>query len=111
MWGYKMTDIPSKSELLSGCRLLQWMTILALSSFMFFTVSCSRNAELEKQVDQLTTRLQLLEDHNAIRKLHHAYGYYIDKCLYEDVVNLFADGGEVHFSGGVYKGKNEGDRY
>ncbi len=52
----------------------------------------------------------LLEDANAIRKLHHAYGYYIDKCLYEDVVNLFADDGEVWFSGGVYKGKNKGVR-
>jgi hypothetical protein len=32
------------------------------------------------------------------------------KCLYEDVVNLFADDGEVYFSGGVYRGKNEGVR-
>jgi carotenoid cleavage dioxygenase len=46
-----------------------------------------------------------LEDANAIRKLQHAYGYYIDKCLYEQTVDLFADDAEVRFMGGIWKGK------
>ena len=46
----------------------------------------------------------------AIRNLHHSYGYYIDKCLYEDVVDLFAEDGEVRFVGGIYKGRDAGVR-
>ena len=41
----------------------------------------------------------------AIRKLQHLYGYFIDKCLYEETVDLFADNGVVRFFGGIWKGK------
>lgn len=56
-----------------------------------------KNAELER-------RLGMLEDLNAIRRLQFSYGYYIDYCHYDDVVNLFAEDGEVVFLSGVYKG-------
>jgi hypothetical protein len=93
-------------------RISFWAIVVALSSVLLLTASCSstETAQLKAQVEELSQKVGLLEDANAIRKLHHAYGYYIDKCLYEDVVNLFADDGEVHFSGGVYRGKNEGVR-
>ncbi len=85
--------------------------LIVFTVAVILTTSCSTGSgELKEQIEQLSNRLGMLEDVNAIRKLHHAYGYYIDKCLYEDVVNLFADDGEVHFSGGVYKGKYEGVR-
>ena len=41
----------------------------------------------------------------AIRNLQHAYGYYLDKCLYEEVVDLFAEDGQVIFIGGIYSGR------
>ncbi|WP_141335864.1 nuclear transport factor 2 family protein [Paenibacillus sp. tmac-D7] len=66
-------------------------------------------ATLEKKIEQLTNQVGLLEDTQAIRHLHHKYGYYIDKCLYNEVVDLFAEDGEVHFMGGIFKGK-EGAR-
>jgi SnoaL-like domain len=47
-----------------------------------------------------------VEDVLAIRNLQHAYGYYLDKCLYDEVVDLFADDGQVIFIGGIYKGKS-----
>ncbi|MGH3165112.1 MAG: nuclear transport factor 2 family protein [Trebonia sp.] len=53
----------------------------------------------------LEHRLGIVEDVLAIRNLQHAYGYYLDKCLYDEVVDLFAEDGEVIFIGGVYKGK------
>ena len=93
----------------SGCRFFLWSAMIALSLLFISTTSCS-NVELEEKLEQVTHRLGILEDTQAIRNLQHAYGYYIDKCLYEDVVDLFADNGEVHFFGSIYRGKEEGVR-
>ncbi len=59
----------------------------------------------EDRIAELEHRLGMVEDVLAIRNLQHAYGYYLDKCLYNEVVDLFADEGQVMFIGGVYKGK------
>ncbi|KAI1853985.1 hypothetical protein JX266_001126 [Neoarthrinium moseri] len=59
---------------------------------------------LEDRLHELESRVLQLEDINAIRKLHFAYGYYIDVCRYADVVQLFSRDGEVVFLSGVYKG-------
>ncbi len=64
-----------------------------------------RIAALENELKSMSNRLGVIEDIQAIRKLQHAYGYYMDKCLYEQVVDLFADDGEVVFGNGVFKGK------
>jgi hypothetical protein len=60
---------------------------------------------LAAEVAKLTRRVSLLEDTNAVRSLHYKYGYYIDKCLYREAVDLFAELGEVRFLNGIYKGK------
>lgn len=64
-----------------------------------------RIAALSAQVSELADRMGRLEDHNAIRRLQHAYGYYMDKCLYRLVVDLFCDDGEVRFMGTVFRGR------
>jgi len=60
---------------------------------------------LENKVEELTNQVGILEDTQAIRKLHHIYGYYLDKCIYEEVVDLFAEDSEVRFMRGIFKGK------
>lgn len=60
---------------------------------------------LEARLEALEHEVNRLRDVDAIRKLHHAYGYYIDKCMYEETVELFAENSEVRFHGGVFKGK------
>jgi hypothetical protein len=62
-------------------------------------------AALEKRVNELTQRVGILEDTQEIRNLQHAYGYYMDNFMYDAVIDLFADDIEIHFFGGVYKGK------
>jgi len=57
------------------------------------------------QVGELQRRVGNLEDVHAIRTLHHKYGYYIDKCLYDEAVDLFADDARVYFLNGIFKGK------
>jgi hypothetical protein len=62
-------------------------------------------ASLEARIEQLSNQLGIVEDVLAIRNLQHTYGYFIDKCLYEEAVDLFSERGETYFLGGVFKGK------
>lgn len=61
-------------------------------------------ALLREQVGQLTAKFALLEAEAAVRRLHHAYGYFMDYCWYDEVIDLFADDGEAVFLSGIYKG-------
>jgi len=66
----------------------------------------SQLQELRQQLDATQASVARLEDVKAIEKLQRAYGYYIDKGLWSQVVELFADDGTVRLGGGgLYKGK------
>ena len=62
-----------------------------------------RISTLEKSVESLSRRLQQREDELDVRKLQHLYGYLIDKCLYNETVDLFTEDGEVRFFGGIWR--------
>src|SRR3569833_807957 len=62
-------------------------------------------AKLEAKIDELERRLTQREDELDVKKLQYLYGYLIDKCMYDEVVELFSDDCEVRFFGGVWKGK------
>lgn len=64
-----------------------------------------RLAALEARISELDKRLEQRESELDIRKLQHLYGYLIDKCLYNETVDLFTPDGEVRFFGGVWKGQ------
>jgi hypothetical protein len=68
------------------------------------------NTTLQDQVERLSGRLGILEDENAIRELHRYYGYYLDKGMHREIVELFADAGAVVFNGGIFMGKEQGVR-
>jgi hypothetical protein len=62
-------------------------------------------AAIEARIAALEARLTREEDRAAIEKLTRAYGYYIDKKVWDEVVPLFSDRAVVEISGrGVYKG-------
>ncbi len=59
-----------------------------------------------KAISALQQRVQRLEDVNAIEKLTRAYGYFVDKNLWDQIVPLFADDGTVELDQrGAYAGK------
>jgi hypothetical protein len=60
---------------------------------------------LEAKLKKVEHQLGMLEDVHAIRRLQHAYGYYIDKCLYDETVDVFADDCAIIFMGGIFRGK------
>lgn len=68
-------------------------------------IAGQQQAGLQRQISAMATRLERLEAESAIRRLHHAYGYFMDYCWYDEVIDLFASDGEAVFLSGVYKGR------
>ena len=68
-------------------------------------------AVLKAQLAELTYRTGVIEDIQAIRTLHFKYGYYMDKWLFPEIVDLFAEDGEFHFLNGIFKGKQGISRF
>jgi hypothetical protein len=66
-------------------------------------------ANMQWQIEQLRNELGVQEDVHAVRTLQFKYGYYMDMCMFDEIVELFADDAELTFMGGVFKGK-EGAR-
>jgi len=62
-------------------------------------------ASLAARIDRLEHELAIQQDIHSIRRVQYSYGYFIDKSQYNEVVDLFADDGDVWFMGGIYKGK------
>jgi carotenoid cleavage dioxygenase len=62
-------------------------------------------AALQARVAQLEQQLGVLQDVQAVRTLQFKYGYYMDKCLFGEIVDLFADDATLHFMGGIFRGK------
>ena len=46
---------------------------------------------LAAKVEELEARLTRREDEIDVRNLQYLYGYLIDKCMYDQVVDLFTD--------------------
>jgi hypothetical protein len=66
----------------------------------------ARLNQLKARVEALEQRKSLLEDANAVKRLQRAYGYYVDKGLWDEAADLFADDGTLEIGlDGVYVGK------
>lgn len=48
---------------------------------------------------ELAARIARLNDEDAVRNVQNAYGYYVDRRMWSDVVDLFANGAAVHIAG------------
>ncbi len=76
------------------------------------TSAAGRTTDLQEQVRALQARLQVIEDREAVEKLTRAYGYYVDKGQWGQIVDLFADDSRVEIAGrGVYLGKHGVDTF
>jgi hypothetical protein len=73
-------------------------------------MSDPRIAELERQVATLAQEVTLMRDVQAIRRLHFTYGYCMDKWLFRDIVDLFAQDCELRFLNGIWRGKQGAQR-
>jgi hypothetical protein len=61
------------------------------------------DARINAEIDALTSRVEKLEATRAVKKLQRAFGYYVDRGLWDDAADLFADDGTVELGlVGVY---------
>jgi hypothetical protein len=93
-----------------------WKVGAGMSAVLAFAVPgiskprVNPNTGLKARVHQLSNQLGILEDENAIRELHQAYEICLNNGMYENIVNLFANDGEVVFNGGIFQGQKRGIR-
>jgi hypothetical protein len=62
-------------------------------------------AGLQKQLDAAEHDLQVAEDVSAIKELQEDYGFFLDKGLWEDFSDLFADDARADYPNGTWIGK------
>ncbi len=55
---------------------------------------------------ELSARIRMLNDEDTVRNLQAAYGYYADRKMWDDVVDMFAEDSEVFSGGQAYLGKD-----
>ncbi|WP_375201511.1 nuclear transport factor 2 family protein [Hyphococcus sp.] len=63
--------------------------------------------ETSESLDSLEQRIAALNDEDDVRNLQNAYGYYVDRKMWNDVVDLFAEDSAVEIGGvSVLKGRD-----
>lgn len=61
---------------------------------------------IDREIAELTQRVEVLEGARAVKKLQRAFGYYVDRGLWRDAADLFADNGTIEIGAdGVYAGR------
>lgn len=61
---------------------------------------------IDDEIAALSARVQNLEGARAIRNLQRAFGYYVDRGLWDDAADLFAEDGTIEIGiDGVYVGR------
>ncbi len=69
-------------------------------------------AALRAEVAELRAQAQAAGDYIAISNLQRSYGYYVDKGLWDEAADLFADMGTLEIAGrGVYRGRERVREY
>jgi len=72
----------------------------------------AQSTRVQAEIEELTDRVERLEGTRAILKLQRAFGYYIDRGLWRQAADLFADGGSVEIGiDGVYTGRERIEEY
>jgi hypothetical protein len=80
------------------------LVILAASALATALPVQAQSADV--QIEQLTQRVERLEGTRAVRKLQRAFGFYVDRGLWGEAADLFADDGTIEIGiDGVYVGK------
>jgi hypothetical protein len=76
------------------------------------TTDAAELARLRTTVDALERRKTRLEDERQVKRLQHAFGYYIDRGLWDEAAELFADDGTIEIGlDGVYVGRERVREY
>lgn len=96
-------------------KLLTMSTCLTLLLMPMIEVSAQESSQiivLQKRLAELQHEAQLLEDERDIEILQRTYGYYVDKNLWVEIGELFAEEGTLEIGGrGIFVGKERAVEY
>lgn len=82
------------------------MSRLLLLAALALAVPAPAAADVDGDIAALTQRVEQLEGTRAVKKLQRAFGYYVDRGLWGEAADLFADGGTIEIGvDGVYAGR------
>ncbi len=94
------------SSLRPTCCTLLLTAALALAGGTAHAAPQAKAAALSAEIGKLSAEVDQLEGARAARKLQRAFGYYIDRGLWDEAADLFADDGTIEVGmDGVYAGK------
>ena len=87
-------------------------TILIGLAFALVPQGAHAQSAIDREIDALTTRVEVLEGTRAVKKLQRAFGFYIDRGLWGEAADLFTDNGSIEIGmDGVYVGKDRIEEY
>jgi len=70
------------------------------------TGQAAGDSAAQTRLEAIGRRLQRLEDANEIENVQRTYGYFVDKAMWHEISDLFADDGTYEIGGrGVFVGK------
>jgi hypothetical protein len=82
------------------------IVLVGLALALVQQAAFAQRSGVDAEIEALTARVEKLEGTRAVKKLQRAFGYYIDRGLWGDVADLFADDGTIEIGvDGVYVGK------
>lgn len=82
------------------------MRVLTVLGALALIVPAPALADVNSEIDALTVRVEKLEGVRSIKNLQRAFGYYVDRGLWGEAADLFADDGTIEIGlDGVYQGK------
>lgn len=91
---------------------MKQLGLFVLALALLQPASRAHAADIDAEIDALTARVEKLEGARAIKKLQRAFGYYVDRGLWRDAAELFADEGSIEIGiDGVYVGKARIEEY
>jgi nucleoside diphosphate kinase len=80
--------------------------LVAAGLFLAAMPVLAATPSLDHEIDALTVRVEKLEGSRAVKKLQRAFGFYVDRGLWDEAADLFADNGTIEIGvDGVYVGK------
>jgi len=81
-----------------------WAVTAILSLWGMASAACA--GDLQSRMSRLAAGIQAAEDVRAIKHLQRAYGYYLDKGMWEDLSQLFTADAVANYPAGVYVGQD-----
>ncbi|BBC73804.1 conserved hypothetical protein [Altererythrobacter sp. B11] len=81
--------------------------ILAAPAALLLVAGSAQAQDPQREIAELTERVKTLEGIRAIKNLQRAFGYYVDRGLWQQAADLFTDDGTIEIGAdGIYRGRD-----